>query len=376
MNIIPMQLIVLSLPILITFLLSLRLLIGQRKKSISSLLLGVFFLFFCIALLAILFQYIREFHPILKNYFNLIELLFYSVMLSLPTVIYFYVISLTDYIKNYNTFWKIAPHFYIPIHALLFNIYSLLSINSSVPQKTIDYTNFFSLKIIFVLLNLIYISKTLISYSKHRSKLQDVFSYDKGISLAWIVTFILGYVSFVLCFFLLTPKSSPYVVYIPLLLISTYFFFQRNAQTSVSLENNDELLFTNKVIDTNTVSEIEKFNTNERKKEKLKITIIDLMEKEKPYLKSDLTVYQLAKILNTNTNYLSTVINNDFKYSFVSFINSYRINEAKQLLKDKNFEQYTIEAIGEEVGFNSKSAFNRAFKKFTKQTPTQFKENI
>jgi len=370
-----MQLILLSLPIIITFILSVKLFIKQKNNSLSNKLLGFFFLFFGVALFAILFNYFKEYQPVLEHYLYLIEILFYSVMLSLPIIIYFYVISLTDYIKNYNTIWKIAPHFYIPIQSLLFNIYPFISTSTATNPKTIDYTNFFSLKIIFVLLNIIYITKTLITYSKHRSKLQDVLSYDKGISLTWISTFVLGYISFVLCFFLLTPKSSPYVVYIPLLLIITYFMFQRNTQISISLEDYEEEFINDTLLNIPNQTDLleEKTNTDLDKKVKLKNEIIELMKSEKPYLKNELTIYQLARMLSTNTNYLSVVINNDFEYSFVSFINSYRINEAKQLLINKDYGQYTIEAISEEVGFNSKSAFNRAFKKFTHQTPSEFR---
>ncbi len=372
-----MQLILLSFPIIITFILSVKLFIKQKNNSQSNKLLGFFFLLFGVAFFAILFNYFIEYQPLLKNYLYLIEIFFYSVMLSLPIIIYFYVISLTDYIKNYNTIWKIAPHFYIPIQSLLFNIYPYISTSTATNPKTLDYTNFFSLKIIFVLLNIIYITKTLITYSKHRSKLQDVLSFDKGISLTWISTFVLGYISFVLCFFLLTPNSSPYVVYIPLLLLIIYFIFQRNTQVSISLDDNEYEFFNDTLLNTisQTANPEEKNNSDLDldKKEKLKNDILKLMDNEKPYLKSELTIYQLARMLSTNTNYLSLVINNEFGYSFVSFINSYRINEAKQLLINKNFDKYTIEAISEKVGFNSKSAFNRAFKKYTNVTPSEFR---
>ena len=58
--------------------------------------------------------------------------------------------------------------------------------------------------------------------------------------------------------------------------------------------------------------------------------------------------------------------------NFVSFVNSYRIAEAKKLLLDPNKYNLTIEAIGNESGFKSKSAFNGAFKKITGMTPSAF----
>lgn len=360
-----MQLLLLFAPIFITLILSIKLLIAPKNKTISSKLLGVFFFCFCIALFAILYQYIRHFEPHLNDYFYILEILFYTVMLALPSVIFFYVISLTDYIKNYNSAWKIIPHFYIPIQALLFNLYAQFtnSSDNQVANRALDYTNFFSLKVIFILLNLTYLTATLYIYKKHSLKIKEVYSFEKGISFNWMSIFIMGYILFIGCFFLLSPNSSPYVVYLPLLLIITYLLFQRNAQVNTSIINNEtELSITENRLD------IEKRTV-------LKNRITSYMETERPYLKSDLTLFQLAKMLNTNSTYLSVVINTDFNQSFVSYINFYRIETSKQLLIDTLYSDYTIEAISEEVGFNSKSAFNRAFKKYTQITPSEYRNN-
>ncbi len=358
-----MDLLLLFTPLIITILLSIKFIIYPYKKSITIKLLGVFFMFFSIALFAILFQYTRTINTSLNNYFFILELMFYPVMLSLPSLVFFYIISLTDYVSNYNSIWKILPHFYIPIQSLLFNSYPY--INSSNKNLEIiqhlDYTNFFSLKVIFIILNVIYLIKSLSIYKKHRLKVAQVLSYDKGIRMNWIYLFIMGYLLFILCFFILSPNSSPYVVYIPLLLLITYLFYQRNNQNILSLEN------TSKENETIFKSSNTEFNLLSEK-------LIQYMTNEKPFLKKDLTLYELAKMLKTNSSYLSTTINSVFNNSFVSFINNYRINYAKKLLTNSNYKEYTIEAISEEVGFNSKSAFNRAFKKNTSITPSEYRK--
>ena len=71
---------------------------------------------------------------------------------------------------------------------------------------------------------------------------------------------------------------------------------------------------------------------------------------------------------------ISKLINGREGCNFSDYINKYRVSEAKKLLADKNFDPYTIVAIGLECGFNSKSTFYTAFKKFTGQTPTQYRE--
>jgi len=99
-----------------------------------------------------------------------------------------------------------------------------------------------------------------------------------------------------------------------------------------------------------------------------------LMKNEKLYLKSDLTLQKLSERLSITPHHLSQIINEKLNQNFFDFVNSYRIEEAKKQLADTRGELLTILAIGQEVGFNSKSSFNAAFKKHTGKTPTQFKQ--
>lgn len=95
---------------------------------------------------------------------------------------------------------------------------------------------------------------------------------------------------------------------------------------------------------------------------------------KKPYLNSELTINDVAEELGISSKYLSQVINESFGKNFYDFINSYRIAEAKEnLLKDSDPKKTVLEVLYDS-GFNSKSAFNTAFKKHTGYTPTQFKK--
>ncbi|MEJ7667038.1 MAG: helix-turn-helix domain-containing protein [Hymenobacter sp.] len=73
---------------------------------------------------------------------------------------------------------------------------------------------------------------------------------------------------------------------------------------------------------------------------------------------------------------LSKVINEGFGQNFFDFINSYRIAEFKQVMAAPQARQYTLLALALEVGFNSKTAFNRAFKKQTDQAPREYFSGI
>jgi AraC-like DNA-binding protein len=295
-------------------------------------------------------------------------------MLSLPVIIYFYISSLTDTIKKYKGVNTVLPHFFIPLQALIFNIYPYIILDNSADeslQQNLDYTNYFSLKVIFVVLNIYYLSQTILLYIKHRKQIKNILSYEIGISLNWILFFLLGYLSFVACFFILNPDSSPYVVYLPFLLIMIYTFFQRDAQITVELENSI-VQNTNIPIEVENQQNKQTNSINDEKREILKNQMIDYIENEKVFLQKDLTIYDVAKALNTNSNYISNILNNMLDCNFVTFINSYRIEEAKKILISNEYSNYTIEAISEIVGFNSKSAFNNAFKNKVGITPSDY----
>ena len=97
---------------------------------------------------------------------------------------------------------------------------------------------------------------------------------------------------------------------------------------------------------------------------------------EKLYLDPLLNMEQLASDMNMSKSYFSKIINTYSAYNFSDFVNSLRVEQAKQLLGNDEFNQYTIVAIGLECGFNSKSTFYSSFKKFTSQTPTEFKAQL
>ena len=90
------------------------------------------------------------------------------------------------------------------------------------------------------------------------------------------------------------------------------------------------------------------------------------------FMDSELSMGSLAAELEISSSHLSKVINNCSGYNFPDYINSLRVEQAKKLLADPEFKDYTIVAIGLECGFNSRSTFYTAFKKFTNITPSEF----
>ena len=98
------------------------------------------------------------------------------------------------------------------------------------------------------------------------------------------------------------------------------------------------------------------------------------MELSSPYLNPDLTLPQLATEIGISTHLLSQVINEQFKLNFFDFVNQYRVETFKERIVNPEYGRFSILGIAFECGFNSKSAFNRIFKKYTGLTPSQYKE--
>ena len=104
-------------------------------------------------------------------------------------------------------------------------------------------------------------------------------------------------------------------------------------------------------------------------KEKLEMCMVVA----KPHLNPDISLRQLAVLLEISERELSQFLNSDLKLNFFNFINQYRIDEAKKQLQNPELGSKTILEILYDVGFNNKSAFNREFKRITGTTPSDFR---
>lgn len=96
-------------------------------------------------------------------------------------------------------------------------------------------------------------------------------------------------------------------------------------------------------------------------------------EINKIYLESELSLKQLSDHLGAPSYQTSELINRKYKESFFDVINRHRIEEIKRRMEDKAYSHYSILGIAMDCGFNSKSSFNTAFRKFTGTTPSDFR---
>lgn len=122
------------------------------------------------------------------------------------------------------------------------------------------------------------------------------------------------------------------------------------------------------------LNEQQKYKSSSLSSDQLQISIEklkEIMSSQRPFLQPSFSLPDLAQLMNLSVHSVSQIINDGLGKSFFEMIAEYRIEEAKKLLVDQ--PNIKIEEIAEQVGYNSKSSFNTAFKKITGKTPSEFR---
>ncbi|KAF2514900.1 helix-turn-helix domain-containing protein [Flavobacterium foetidum] len=135
-----------------------------------------------------------------------------------------------------------------------------------------------------------------------------------------------------------------------------------------------------------TSNELKQNKINDSKNEEIGIgeeLILQILEKlncfeqEKGFLKSDISVQSLSALFQTNSKYLSKIVNTYRNKTFVQYINDLRVECAiENLKKDKKLRKYTIQALALEFGFNNSESFSAAFYKKSGLKPTYFIKHV
>jgi AraC-like DNA-binding protein len=172
--------------------------------------------------------------------------------------------------------------------------------------------------------------------------------------------------SIVMYYIAITGYSNPINATIPFKMS----FFDKN---SILLLNENQTNETENSIDIQ-YETVEDSNSPEIEHWKKKIET--LIQEEKWYQNSELTLLDLAKKLGTNVSVISKTINQGFQMNFNDCINSYRIKAVKNSLAGGEHKNSTLLGIAFDSGFNSKATFNRAFKKNTGKTPKEYIETL
>lgn len=360
---------ILYLPILIALIFGIILYIKSGKGFNHFKILGNYFFLYVLLFSSMTIVSVFNKDAYANTIVNLSSFLFFTTIITIPPTFYSYIVFLSD-LEDKK--FQIKKHYYIPGLLLVINCISFISLlvatnNDSYINELIEnfvtVVNFIGILFIFPILNIYYIVRAIKIYKNHTSEINKVFSYKKGVDLKWMFNYILGYAIFILGLYF-TQLSDQINLKLPIrIFTSTYFIY-------IGLNGLKQLKVKFKSIKNSTTEDDKTLNT-----EGLKKKIIDAMLIKELFLDTTLTVHKLAKETNSNSKYVSNVINSEFQQNFAVFINTYRVEKAKKILLNPENQKYTIESISKDVGFNSKSAFNIAFKKITNHTPSEFRKN-
>jgi AraC-like DNA-binding protein len=106
--------------------------------------------------------------------------------------------------------------------------------------------------------------------------------------------------------------------------------------------------------------------------DKIRNELNRMMQQEKPYLDPGIRLAQLAAVLQTSSNNLSWIINSTSHCNFYDYINKYRVTAFIDKIKQGQHKHHTLLALAYDSGFNSKSTFNKVFRKFMHDNPGNY----
>jgi len=147
-----------------------------------------------------------------------------------------------------------------------------------------------------------------------------------------------------------------------------------NNKMNVSVEPKVTELEVNPISkDSAKIKETPKEETNKETEQNIDKLFIYMKEK-KPYLDDKLMLSHVASSINIPHYKLTKIFNTTLNKNFFNFVNSYRVEEVKELLLDPKNDNFTILAIAYKSGFSSKASFNRIFKQMTNMTPSEYQK--
>ena len=292
---------------------------------------------------------------------------------------YLYIVAKLDESRLKKISYHFIPFFIYLFYSLFFQVQSLEEKYNAyldqyhpeldfIPLTTSGFKDPFYLKLFINELTILSITVYLVFaiirlYKTSKNENPDS-KRKKLFSLLWIDCALMAAILFVLIFVKIyfTHDLGDYIIIITVTVFIYSISFKVIRDSIFFQKGQSERKYSKSILD-------------EETKQKILEKTLNYIEKEKYFLSDSPSLQDLSKKINTIPNYISQVINEKLSINFPELISKYRIEEAKKILEDP-FSNETIEGIAYSVGYSSKSTFHSAFKKFTGQTPAEYKSTL
>jgi AraC-like DNA-binding protein len=233
--------------------------------------------------------------------------------------------------------------------------------------------------IAIVVSGIVYVLLSSFALRKHRQSIVQEFSSTEKINLQWL-QYMIFWMGAIWIFVIL---GNDVLVFSAAVLFVSFIGFFGIRQVGIFHSQAAQPVSPDPVVEPIEVTDVpiekrkyQKSGLSAEDSENIHHQLIQLMASEKIFRESELSLTELANRLNTQSNYLSQVINEREGKNFYDYINSLRIEEFKRLAAAPDSRKYSLLGLAEASGFNSKSSFNRYFKKISGQSPSEFLESI
>lgn len=232
--------------------------------------------------------------------------------------------------------------------------------------------------IIFVGIILSGITYTILSLQalrKHKKRIEDNFSSIEKINLDWLFRLVLG----LLCIWVLAFFADDEIIFSAVVLFVVLIGYYGIKQVGVF--TNQQTLEFSPTIAAKTLKlsasppDLAKYASSALTDNQLKAIhsdLVQLMQQKELFLTPELTLNVVAEELKVHPNTLSQVINAVEQKNFFDYVNTLRIEAFKKRLAHPDHQKYTLLSLAYECGFNSKTSFNRNFKKHTGKSPSEY----
>ena len=333
---------------------------NHKQRSFRNIILACILVVFAILIFSIfttsigIWQYFMSYH---KPIFLLRQ-----TALILGPLVYFYILSVFNQRSNLSLADTLhfSPYLFFTIYLII----RLRSINDFIIWDT-PLTYFSSA---FILIqNIGYLLLSILQVKSKNIRLKEIFIVRSEPHKFWLGLFM---VAFIILWILklhvflywdigkihqICPSTNNMYFLVFFLLINLLWF--------VSLSNPEVLKQSRKYKNSSLDSEEKVIKTN---------LLLTYLNENKPFLNSEISLNLLSEDTGIAPKTLSQLINEYSNKNFNDFINSYRIEESKKLLRERNNSEKYISEILYSVGFNSRSSFYAAFKKNTGTTPGEY----